>query len=139
MSGTYPTLQLGPATYQVSVAVTGGQLVMADASNAGMVKPTTGAVAGVIGVALTDAVPVGSGSNLNYATARYETAVAYGPAEVVLTVASGGTALLFGDLVVAAAAGQCSKGTTPTYDLIVGRCTEPGGIALGASGRVRLA
>ncbi|MCW2902589.1 MAG: hypothetical protein JWO67_4854 [Streptosporangiaceae bacterium] len=137
MPGSFPVLQLGPATYEVSATVTGGQLVMVDGST-GKVKPTTGAVATCIGMATNDAVPAGSGSQLNYATARKEVAVAYGPSEVILTVASGGTALAFGDLVVAAANGQCSKGTTPTYDLIVGRCTEPGGIATGATGRVRL-
>lgn len=134
MPGSYPTLQLGPATYEVSATVTGGQLVMVDGTT-GKVKPTTGQVAVVLGVALNDAVPAGSGSQLNYATARKEVSVAYGPAEVVLTAAAN---IAFGQKVVAAAAGQVTPGTTPTFDQIVGICTEPGGILSGATGRVRL-
>lgn len=134
MPGSYPTLQLGPATYEVSVTVTGGQLVMVDGTT-GKVKPTTGQVATVLGVALNDAVPAGSGSQLNYATARKEVSVAYGPAEVVLTAAAN---IAFGQKVVAGAAGAVIPGTSPTFDQIVGVCTEPAGILSGATGRVRL-
>lgn len=138
MAGSFPTLQRGPATYQVSTAVTGGQVVVVDGST-GFIKPSTGASGGdknVLGVALGDAVPAGSGSNLNFATARYEVAVAYGPAEVVVT-AAGGT-LAFGALVAAGAAGTVVAISTGTFDQVVGRVTEPGGIASGATGRVRL-
>jgi hypothetical protein len=138
MSGSYPTLQLGPATYQVSAAVTGGQLVMADVSNVGQILPAAAGTKLCLGVALTDAVPVGSGSNLNFATARYETAVAYGPAEVILTV-SGSTAVAFGALVGVGAGGTIVPIGALTFDQAVGRCTEPAGIAAtGGTGRVRL-
>jgi hypothetical protein len=134
MPGSYPTLQLGPATFEVSATVTGGQLVMPD-STTGKVKPATAAAVVVLGVALNDAVPAGSGSQLNYATARKEVSVAYGPAEVVLTAAAN---IAFGQKVVAAAAGTVGPGSTPTFDQIVGVCTEPAGILSGATGRVRL-
>lgn len=135
MSGVYPVTQLGPDTYTVSATVTGGQLVFPDSSNPGMVKPTTGAVDGVLGVALNDAVPAGSGSNTAFGTAPSTTSVAYGPATVQLT-ASGN--IVFGALVSSAAAGAVTSGGTPTYDLIVGRCVEPAGITSGAKGRIRL-
>jgi hypothetical protein len=134
MPGSYPTLQLGPATYEVSTTTTGGQLVAVDGTT-GKVKPTTAAADKCIGVALNDAVPAGSGSQLNYATARKEVAVAYGPAEVVLTATG---AIAFGALVVAAAAGTCATVGSGTFDQVVGRCTEPAGIVGGATGRVRL-
>lgn len=139
MSGSFPVLQFGPATYEVSAAVTGGQLVEVDGST-GKVKPATGTAGhNVLGMAMSDAVPAGSGDNLHFGTARKEVAVAYGPAEVILTVASGASqAIAFGGTVIAAANGQVTYAATPTYDQIVARCTEPGGVAAGASGRFRL-
>lgn len=136
MAGSFPTLQRGPATYQVSQAVTGGQLVEPD-STTGFIKPAAATSVAVLGVALGDAVPAGSGSNTNFATARYEVAVAYGPAEAILTVA-GGTAVAFGEAVVSAAAGTVAHAASPTFGQIVARCTEPAGVASGSSGRFRL-
>jgi hypothetical protein len=136
MSGVYPVTQLGPDTYPVSATVTGGMLVFPDSGNAGQVKPTTGAVGGVLGVALNDAVPAGSGSNTAFGTAPSTTSVAYGPATVALK-ASG--AIAFGALVVAAASGQVATVGANTFDLVIGRCVEPAGIASGAVGRIRLA
>jgi len=138
MAGSYPVLQLGPATYEVSAAVTGGQLVMVDTANAGKVKVATIAADGllVLGVALDDAVPTGSGSNLNFGTARNRVAVAYGPAEVILK-ATGNVA--FGEQVVCAALGTVASIASGTFGQAVGRCTEPAGITGGSTGRVRLA
>jgi hypothetical protein len=135
MSGSFPVLQFGPATYEVSAAVTGGQLLEVDGTT-GKVKPSTGTTGHKpIGVALGDAVPAGSGDNLHFGTARKEVAVAYGPAEMLLT-ASG--AIAFGDLVVPAASGAVATVGSGTFDQVVGRCTEPAGITSGATGRVRL-
>ena|ERR1700756_1650937 len=138
MSGVYPVTQHGPDTHVVSATVTGGQLVFPDSSNAGMVKPTTGQADGTtcLGVALNDAVPAGSGSNLAFGTAPPTTSVAYGPATVLLTAGTGGVA--YGQLVCAGAAGVVIAGTTPTLGQYVGRCVEPAGIAAGSKGRVRL-
>lgn len=136
MAGSYPVLQLGPATYEVNVAVTGGQLVMVDGST-GKVKPAIAAASGTtcLGVALNDAVPTGTGTNLTFGTARKDVAVAYGPAEVILT-ATGNIA--FGVQVVCAAAGTVATVGSGTFDQVVGRCTEPAGITGGSTGRVRL-
>lgn len=134
MSGVYPRTQLGPDTYEVSTTTTGGQLVMVDGAT-GKIKPTTGVVATVLGVALTDAVPAGSGSNLAFGTAPKTTSVAYGPATVKLT-ASG--AIAFGVLVTSAAAGQVATIGAGTFDQAIGRCVEPAGITSGAAGHIRL-
>lgn len=135
MSGVYPITRSGPDTYTVSATVTGGQLVMIDGSNPGQVKPTTGAVDGVLGVALTDAVPAGSGSSSAFGTAPSTCSVAYAPNTVVLT-ASG--SISFGDLVVAAASGQVATVGANTFDKVIGRCVEPAGISSAATGRIRL-
>lgn len=137
MPGSYPVLQLGPATYTVSAAVTGGQLVMVDGST-GKVKPTTGAAVACLGMATSDASPAGSGTNLNYATPRSEVAVAQAPSTVTLTAVAGGGGVAFGALVVAAAGGACATVGSGTFDQVVGRCVEPGGITAGGTGRVRL-
>ena len=137
MAGSYPVLQLGPATYEVSVAVTGGQVVMVDGTT-GKVKVAAAAADGttVIGVALDDAVPTGSGDNVHFGTARNKVAVAYGPAEVILK-ATGDIA--FGAQVVCAVAGTVATVGAGTFGQVVGRCTEPAGITGGSTGRVRLA
>lgn len=139
MSGVYPVTQMGPDTHTVSATVTGGQLVFPDSSNAGMVKPTTGTQADgatCLGMAMNDAVPAGSGSNLAFGTAPNTTSVVYGPATVMLKAGTGG--VLYGQLVCAGANGTVIQGTTPTFDQIIGRCVEPAGIAAGSTGRVRL-
>lgn len=134
MSATYPVTQDGPDTYEVSVTTTGGQLVMVDGST-GKVKPTTGVVSAVLGAALTDAVPAGSGSATAFGTAPKTTSVAYGPATVRLT-ASG--AIAFGALVTSAAAGAVATIGAGTFDQAIGRCVEPAGISSAGVGRIRL-
>jgi hypothetical protein len=103
-----------------------------------MVKPCVVGSKAVLGLALNDAVPAGSGSQQNYTTARYDVAVAYGPAEVICTATA--AAIPFGALVAAGAAGTVvAIATAPgTYDQAVGRCTEPAGILASGTGRVRL-
>jgi hypothetical protein len=139
MSGSYPVTSQGPDTHVVSAAVVGGQLVFPDSGNPGMVKPTTGQADGTtcLGMAMNDAVPAGSGSNLAFGTAPPTASVAYGPATVLLT-AGAGSNLTYGQLVCAGPAGTVIAGTTPTLGQFVGRCVEPAGIAVGSIGRVRL-
>lgn len=134
MSGIYPVTQLGPDTFEVSTTTTGGQVVMVDGST-GKIKPTTGVVNNVLGVALNDAVPAGSGSQTAFGTAPKTTSVAYGPATVKCT-ASG--AIAFGALVTSAASGQVATIGAGTFDQAIGRCVEPAGISSGAAGRIRL-
>lgn len=138
MSGAHMNLRLGPATYAVSVAVTGGQLVMPDGTT-GLVKPATAGAKTVVGVALSDGEPSGSTptSPLNLGWAQPEIAVAYGPADVDLTYTG---AAAFGELLVADANGAVKAYTaaSDTYDAIVARCTEPAGMAAAGVGRARL-
>lgn len=136
MPGSYPVLQLGPETFTCSVAVTGGQLVEPDGTT-GMIKPATAGSKAVLGMATDDAAPAGSGSRLNYATPRIDVAVVYGPAEVVLTAATGAN-IPFGALVAAGALGTVAPIASSTFDQAIGRCTEPAGITASGSGRIRL-
>lgn len=107
MPGAHQTYQLGPDSRQVSAPVVGGQLVMPDTANPGMVLPATAASTTVLGVALTDAAPYAPpGSQptpLNLAAFTPNVAVAYGPVDVDLVYIA---AAADGQLVVAAANGQ---------------------------------
>lgn len=134
MAGTFPVTQLGPDTFEVSTATVGGNVVMVDGAT-GKIKPTTGVVTAVLGVALTDAVPAGTSTNLTFGTAPKTTTVAYGPATVRCTAA--GT-IAFGALVTSAAAGQVATIGAGTFDQAIGRCVEPAGLTVGVAGRIRL-
>lgn len=146
MPGAHMNLRLGPATYEVSAAVAGGQLVEPDGANVGKIKPATADSVKVLGVALADAQPAGSNPTnpLNIGWAQPEVAVAYGPCDVDVTYS---TTAAFGDLLVAAAGGQVkviAAVTTPTAGdvtatrAVVGICTEPGGVTATSVGRMRL-
>lgn len=135
MAGVLPRLQMGPTTYEVNVAVTGGQLVEPDAAT-GKIKPAGAASLKVLGVAANDAAPAGSGSALNYGTNRPDVAVYSGPHEVRVTYAAAAT---FGAKLIAAANGQVTPaGATPDAASLVGVCTEPAGVAAAGVGRARL-
>lgn len=138
MPGAHRYTQLGPDTYEVSAAVTGGQLVMPDGTT-GKVKPATAAAVTVLGVALADAEPAGSDptSPLNISWAQPQVAVGYGPGTYDLTYSA---ACAFGELVVADANGAVKPYTagTSTFDAVVGRCTEPAGVASAGLGKTRL-
>lgn len=139
MSGGHRNIERGPATYEVSTAVTGGTLVEFDASNAGKVKPAAANSILVAGVALADANPAGTDPTnpVQIGWAREFVAVAYGPIDVDVTYAS---AAKPGDLLVAAASGQVTKYTaaSSTYDQIVGRCSAHAAVASGDVAAVRL-
>lgn len=129
--------QLGPATYEVNVAVTAGQLVMPDATT-GKVKPATAAATTVLGVARDSGAPAGSGTSTDYGTLRPEIAVYSAPHEVVVTFAAD---CAFGVKVVAGATGQVTPvGAAAATDAttVVGYCTQPGGVLSGAKGRIKL-
>jgi hypothetical protein len=124
--------QLGPATYEVNVAVTAGQVVVPDGTT-GKIKPAVGADLTVLGVARDDAAPAGSGSSTNFSTLRPEVAVYSAPYEVRVTFAANTN---FGQKVVAAANGQVTPGVTAGQ--VVGYCTEPAGVTAGNKGRIKL-
>lgn len=132
MSGTYPYMNDGPATFAVNAAVTGGMLVEPD-STTGKIKPCTAGSGKCIGVALTDASPSGSGSNTDFSTNRPTVAVQRG-ADCRVTYAA---TAAFGAKLKAAASGQVTPWITGTdaADLMVGQCMEPAGVASGAVAR----
>lgn len=132
MAGTYPYQQDGPATFTVNATVTGGQLVMPD-STTGKVKPATAGAATVLGVALSDASPAGTGTNLDFGTNRPTVAVQRGADCRVVYAANAA----FGVRLKAAASGQVTPWVSGTdaADLIVGQCMEPAGVTSGATAR----
>lgn len=131
--------QLGPETYLVNVAVTRGQVVMPDGTT-GRIKPSTGAVATVIGVARDDASPPSALSPSNFATLRDEVAVFQAPYTVKVQFTDD---CAFGVKVVAAAAGAVTPvGAAAAADgtTVIGYCVEPAGVvaATNAWGRIKL-
>jgi hypothetical protein len=137
MPGAHRFTQFGPDTYEVSAPVTGGQLVEPDGTT-GKVKPASANTLHCLGVALTDAEPVGTNptSPLNISWAQPQVAVGYGPGTYDLVFAG---AVNFGQLVVAANNGQVDLAPDDASGYtIVGRCVQPGNVAAGGVGRVRL-
>ena len=140
MVQTVARTRMGPETFDVNVAVTGGQLVMPDAAT-GKVKPTDSTnVVNWLGVALYDAQPAtATGEDTVFGFPRIDTAV---PRPEV-AVAWHGTfkllaaeALNFGDVVYAGTLGRVQKAVATGR--AVGQVIQTGGIANGAYGLVRL-
>jgi hypothetical protein len=147
VAGSLPHVKHGPDSYQVSAAVAGGQLVVADGSSA-----TTVSVAGlnaknVLGVAGNDAAPIpnqadatdtnaGGAPLLDISVAPDYVSVYHG-ADMHVTYAANCT---FGALLTVAANGQVTPASSATFDEIVGRCTQPGGVttSVNAVGRARI-
>jgi len=141
MPGALPHNRLGPDSFQVSAQVLGGQLVVADGSSA-----TTVSVAGVgailvLGVAGADAAPIVSqaGNTTAYGQSLTDISVlpdyvpVYHGVDMHVTYAA---AAVFGVLLKVAALGQVTpwvSGVDTNAALIVGRCTQPGGVAAGAT------
>lgn len=146
MPGIPQVTTSGPKTFTPAEFIVGGQLVEARGSSrigvaaAGSLK--------VLGVALTDAVAPEAFSStptldafnrpvLNAAPLPDKVAVAYSGEETPVKYAA---TAAFGDALIAAAAGQVTPaGATPDARTIVGRCTEPAGVAAGATGLMRIA
>ncbi|WFN94164.1 hypothetical protein [Gordonia sihwensis] len=150
MSGIAQVTKGGPKTFTPAEGevITGGQVV--EARDGGRIGVAGAGSVTVLGVALTDALsPEGfPGENSTDALGRpvvsavavpTNVAVAYGATEVKVTYAE---AAKFGDKLVAAANGAV---TPAAYEggvdarAIVGTCTEPGGVASGSVGLIRLA
>jgi len=138
MSGVLVRQVQGPDTYEVSVAVTGGQLVVP--TSGGKIGPAGAAAANVLGVALQDAQPAGSAPTnpINTGWPSSKVAVARDvDVRVTYTAAAN-----FGDKLITAANGQVTpiSGTAAATDArqIVGMCTEPLGVTAGAVGRARI-
>ena len=146
MPGSLPHYTRGPASYQVSAAVIGGQLVVKSGANASTVMPnTTAGATNILGVAGNDASPIvsqagnvtGYGDPLLDISALGDYVSVYnGDYDMHVTYEA---AADFGDLLMAAAtAGNVKKYTAGTVDQVIGRCTQPGGVTAGATiGRAR--
>lgn len=147
MPGSLPHYTRGPASYQVSAAVIGGQLVVKSGANASTVMPnTTAGATNILGVAGNDASPIvsqagnvtGYGDPLLDISALGDYVSVYnGDYDMHVTYEA---AADFGDLLMAAAtAGNVKKYTAGTVDQVIGRCTQPGGVTAGATiGRARI-
>jgi|SRR5581483_8773578 len=140
MSGNLPHYQHGPDSYQVSALVKGGTLVVADGSGASTVSTAGAGAANVLGVAGNDAAPIvdQTGATTSYGDPLLDVsaltdyvAVRHGE-DCRVTYAAAAT---FGALLKSAANGQVTPWVSGTdaAGLIVGRCTQPGGVAAGAT------
>lgn len=141
MGGVVARTRMGPETFEVNVAVTGGQLVMPDAAT-GKIKPTDSTnVANWLGVALYDAQPAGTtgggtvyGAFPNIAADVPQSEVAVAWHGTVKIVAA--EALNWGDVVYAGTLGRVQKAVTTGR--AVGQVMNTGGVANGAQALVRL-
>lgn len=126
----------GPLTYDVGVdTVIGGRLV--EIKTDGTIKHTTAATKRCVGMAQDDAKPLTGqavdGYTVTSAIVRSSTAVAYrGVARLLYAAAAS-----CGDLLVAAADGKVIPfaDATHTFDQVVGRCIEGGGVLIDTLGR----
>jgi hypothetical protein len=154
MPGCLPVFDKGPLTFSATTTanggnIKGGMMVEPDGTT-GRIKPATANSIACLGVAEGDA------SASDYAAADTadtwgnvivnpmyppnEVAVAY-QGVFVLKVAAATATVNMGDLVKCAANGELqihSQGGAATFNMIVGRCVEPGGIAAGARGKINL-
>lgn len=155
MPGVLHTFDKGPLTFSAQVNIMGGMLVEpftgGTAAENARIRPAGLRSVTCIGVALGDAAaatyaaadstdPWGNViANMNPFPPN-ETAVAF-QGVIKLKVAAATTTIPFGALVVCAANGEVqlhSQGTAATFDMIIGRCVEPGGIVAGARGKINL-
>jgi hypothetical protein len=139
MPGALPHYRSGPDSYQVSAAVAGGTLVIADGTTTTTVSTAGAGAINVLGVAGNDAQPVpnqasatdslaGGAPLLDISVVGDYVAVYHG-VDIAVTYAA---TAAFGQLLKSAAAGQVTpwvSGTDTLPATIVGRCTQPGGVA----------
>lgn len=152
MAGVIPRFTTGPVTYNVVETIKGGQLVEARAG--GKVGVAADGSTKVLGVATKDATPPASaqstdvfGNTVTNVTEVTEFVAVGHAAEYPVTYA---VAAAFGELLAAAANGQVrpfyatdpdatgALVADPGAQVIVGRCTEPAGVAAGAVGLARI-
>lgn len=141
MSGVIPRFVGGPVTYTVVEAVKGGQLVEARAGSkigvagAGSIK--------CLGIATRNARPPASANSVD-ADGFPVLSVDANTTEFVAVGQEGhwpvvfADAAAFGDPLVCAANGQVTPaGAAPDARTIIGKCTEPAGVAAGGTGLVK--
>lgn len=147
MPGSLPHNAHGPDSLQVSAAVAGGRLVAADGAAATTVSTAGLSSVLVLGVAGNDAAPIpnqagatdaaaGGAPLLDISVVSDYVAVRHGE-DLHVTYAANCT---FGALLMAGASGTVTPYVAGTADMIVGRCTQPGGVvtSTNAVGRARI-
>jgi hypothetical protein len=146
MPGIPQVTKGGPRTYVPAsgISVLGGQVVEARA--AGRIGPAAAGSLVALGVALQDAIApedlvtsattVNQRSVLNTAVLPQNVAVVTEPGtEVPVTYAAAAT---FGQSLICAANGQVTPaGATPDSRTIIGTCSAPGGVGIGAVGLMK--
>jgi hypothetical protein len=140
MTAVLPHYRSGPANYQVSALIFGGQLVENTTQTAGTtdltVKPCTAASVHCLGVA---------GKDANVLTAQTGAANTYGQPQIDISVLDDFTSVYYGGVdiwvwysaactpgikLLATANGTVGPaGAGPAADQVVGICTHPGGVA----------
>lgn len=141
MTAVLPHYRQGPANYQVSALTIGGQLVENTTQTAGTtdltVRPSAAGSKAVLGVA---------GKDANVLATQLGTVNAYGQTGIDISVLEDFTSVYFGGVdIFVWYAGACAPGVlliggatgtvvtigAGTFDQVVGRCTQPGGVAAG--------
>lgn len=154
MPGLLPTQFKGPLTFSATTVanggnIKGGMLVQPDGVT-GRIMPAAAASATCLGVAEGDA-SASDYANSDTTDTWGNTVVnaQYPPNEVAvafqgvfkLKVAATSATVPFGALVKCAANGEVTLHSTTaaaTFDVIIGRCVEPAGIAAGARGKINI-
>jgi hypothetical protein len=143
MSAVIPYYKLGPSNKQVSTLIYGGQFVQPTTLTAGTtdytVKPALSGCVTCLGVAGVDA---------NTLTAQTGAANTYGQPQIDISVLTDYTSVYYGNvdiwvwysgaviegfkLIIGATAGTViTAGASPAADIVVGLCTQPGGVTAG--------
>lgn len=141
MTAVIPHYKAGPASYQVSALIFGGQLVENTTQTAGTtdltVKPCVAGSSNVLGVAGKDANVLGAQLPITNAYGEPQldisvlddfTSVYYGGVDIWAWYSG---AVVPGNLVIAGANGTLVTVGAGTFGQVIGRCTHPGGVAAG--------
>jgi hypothetical protein len=142
MSAVLPHYKQGPANYQVSTLIYGGQLVENTTQTAG----TTDLTVKVAGAASTHVLGV-AGADANVIATQLGSPNTYGQPAIDISVLTDYVAVYYGGVdiwvwysasvtpgqkLLAAATGTVGPaGAGPAADQVVGICTHPGGVAAG--------
>jgi hypothetical protein len=141
MTAVLPHYRQGPANFQVSALTFGGQLVENTNQTAGTtdltVRPAAAGSKAVLGV---------SGKDANVLATQTGTVNAFGATGIDISVLDDFTSVYFGGvdifvwyagacapgvLLIAGATGTVVTVGAGTFDQVIGRCTQPGGVAAG--------
>lgn len=141
MTAVLPHYRQGPANFQVSALTIGGQLVENTNQTAGTtdlsVRPAAAGSKAVLGVA---------GKDANVLATQLGTVNAYGQTGIDISVLDDFVPVYFGGvdifvwyagacapgvLLIAGATGTVVTVGAGTFDQVIGRCTQPGGVTAG--------